>query len=443
MTGVQGMRQSPEVTVFATFLLILLCYFCSLWVSIPIRAGAFLLSTYAVVWCFRGLGAFNPLVWYPPFLLAYMSLYSLVAGGVRLWGDTAVLEEVISVGLLALAGFFFGAAVPCYKRLRHLEIDFNLSAVKFVAIALIIFCLLIAIYSALFIEGIEKQSIKEAAGAISVFFPLYTFLAVIVNVYLYQKYQYRKINLGLLLRDRILIAAGLTLVFNYSVSGERESLFYMLVLFFLLYWTVKANLRPYKILLLVAAVMFLAPITQYMKLFLRQDVSLQGALLHYSLLQNEFASAGRNTFFVLSNFDGAYMNGKTILWSIMRYFDFIFPDAHSAGAWFNTEFRSLHGSTGNSGWGFSFAAEGYINFGHLGIFIFFAVKGLFISAIYRLSDRGPGFFLFYLLTIPTLIYVIRGDLASLLALSFKYNLLFAVTFFLFHNLISTRRARLA
>jgi hypothetical protein len=435
------MKNKNLLNLFLTFLLVLFLFFATLWANVTVRALAFLLSTYLVVWVFRRFGALNPMVWFPPFLFAYMSLYPLAAGTLPQWGDPQALEEVLSVGMLSLAGFFFGAALPCFKHMNYQDIDFNLRITKHILINTIFACLLITIYAAVFIQSAVKDEFKAEAGWLTALFPLYTFLSVILSVYLYQRYNNFGMSVYLILRDRFFVATVFVMFFKYSVSGEREAIFYLLLLLSLLYWNGKKNFWPSQMFFLVGAIMVVAPFAQYMKMFGRQDWSVLAEQLQYSILSNEFISAGRNTFFVLSNFDGIYLYGETFWWSLMRYFDVFFPEAQSAGAWFNTEFRSLYGSSSVSGWGFSFAAEGYINFGYLGVFAIYALKGVFISVAYRLSSRGRGTYVFYLLTIPTMVYIIRGDLASLLALSFKYNLVFSTIIFLAYSFKPARYSR--
>jgi len=77
----------------------------------------------------------------------------------------------------------------------------------------------------------------------------------------------------------------------------------------------------------------------------------------------------------------------------------------------------------------AFLGEGYINFGLAGIFIFASMLGYLLGywdkkfSIYRQKNISSNFMIFYLMMLPLLFFLLRGDLMT--AFSFFCSLLFA------------------
>ena len=90
--------------------------------------------------------------------------------------------------------------------------------------------------------------------------------------------------------------------------------------------------------------------------------------------------------------------------------------------WFNKTYFSEN----RAGQGFSLVAEGYINFGFLGIILVFVLVGLLIKFIYQRSSKNIYYFSFYVVSIPVFMYSIRADLTNILSPIIRQNLIVVI-----------------
>jgi oligosaccharide repeat unit polymerase len=118
-----------------------------------------------------------------------------------------------------------------------------------------------------------------------------------------------------------------------------------------------------------------------------------------------------------------YFYGETLLWDLARgiipKFIYVPPNPTS---WFNDLFFSSLRSTGGAN-GFSLLAEGYINFGYLGIGIWYVALSLFAYGFYRYSRSSIFTLACYLYMIPFMIHVQRADFSNLISPFWKQLLI--------------------
>ena len=129
------------------------------------------------------------------------------------------------------------------------------------------------------------------------------------------------------------------------------------------------------------------------------------------LFGGEFRSASRNLNTLISNSDEwSYFYGETIIWDLKIATIF---DAVSPGAWFNQTFYPNLVAQGG-GNGFSLVGEGYMNFGIIGVVLWFVLLGLLLKFLYKKAHLGLIWTIIYIALIPIVVYSIRGDFATIL-----------------------------
>jgi len=215
------------------------------------------------------------------------------------------------------------------------------------------------------------------------------------------------------------LATFLVLVVGFGVTGERDYIFRFLLFSFLLYFSAqyRQKYRSYYLILAALSLYIILPFSQAAKSFLLSGgIDYTGFSIE-GIFKNEFSSAGRNLHYVMLR-EITGFNGETIIWDLKRFVG----QSESTGAWFNSEVRNLFGDGGTSGWGFSLAAEGYINFGYVGPAMIMFALGLVTAHLHSFARKSELWFIFYLSYMPMMIYVLRADLANYLGLGFKVNL---------------------
>jgi hypothetical protein len=134
------------------------------------------------------------------------------------------------------------------------------------------------------------------------------------------------------------------------------------------------------------------------------------------LVSGEFITSGRNFERLLVDDDQwDFFYGKSIandaLRSVVPGFIYRFENSIS---WFNNKFNKNIVAEGG-GRGFSYLAEGYINFGYIGIVIWYVMLANFIYFLYSRANRNILFFTTYLFMLPLFIYVQRGDISTIVS----------------------------
>jgi oligosaccharide repeat unit polymerase len=181
-------------------------------------------------------------------------------------------------------------------------------------------------------------------------------------------------------------------------------------------WEIRGGIRPTTVYILGAVAIVLLPVTQAFKGALSGfNYGFQFSLL--AVAGGEFRTAAQNLHTVLQH-DLPRMGGETFLWDVQRVFSSSLlgtGSVQSTTDWFNDTFFPLQ----QSGRGFSLIAEGYLNFGTLGVVGVFLLLGLTSGWLYRRRTSGVTWYAAYCMFIPLTMYVQRADMANLLSQSLK------------------------
>jgi len=373
---------------------------------------------------YQKFGILHPLLWFPPFFLAYSISYPLF---VTYYGySDDLLLKLIPISAVALLGFLAGTCFVCKRASignrsivpkKRLEERFHMP--------LLLWCL--GVLAIVFMSGAtskrEVLSYVETNSLISLALNAFPFLIIItLSVILWSVPSTGYVSL---VKNRTVALTILVLFLAFGVLGERDLIFRFLLCCFLIVQSRKNSIRSVHVVAVVMAAFFILPITQAAKsFFLNGDINATGIAME-ELLGSEFASASRNLHYILGT-QFKELNGVTYIWDVQRFFSFLFPDAQSTTSWFNNVVRGQYAEGGTSGWGFSLVAEAYVNFGLSGVFFQFLFIGLISIKVYTQCRRGVYRGLFYLLYIPTLIYCLRADMANYLSLNLKQNMLLII-----------------
>lgn len=391
-----------------------------IWVQVALFAAVVLILLLHL----EGAGPLHPAVWFSVFLFLYSVNYPLF---LLTYGEPQTESSLIlPLNFLALSGFLLGQVMTSKKPITVPAIPLTAGAVRTIILALLPIC--IALFVLVFALGIgSKREFIDTTHQLSIapFFIFFQMITVAYIVYALRLSHTSGVRRGL--KHSFFTVLGIVvlgvLFLSIGVTGERD-LFLRAGL--LVYLSLMAlgrgpNYRFWHFILIGFAGVYLVNVFQALKGVLLDSGNDAVIDPIQSIFWNEFASAGRNLDYVLSRkIEPLY--GDTYVWAVMRYFDFLFPDAMSATQWYNSIVRNDFGDGGTSGWGFSLVAEAYLNFGPAGIFVVFSLIGLLTATLYNWARRSAFGFLFYLLFIPTLIYVLRADVGNLLSLAFKINL---------------------
>lgn len=396
--------------------------------AISFQILTFLFFSIALMYSFKEYGVLHPLSWFPIFFFLYafaFPVYQNLDNQV-----TPYTFQLVPISFLALIGFstplmFLNekTALPSVS-LESKKIDFLWTLVASVCVLLILYVFKIGVTS--------KREFLDNIGGIGSFFVVFTLLPII---HCMKVVKYKKIDF----LDPFFYGTLLLLLLVFGVTGERDYLFRYLLFLFLIYFT----FTRYKVSYLLAAVFLsfiVMPFTQVVKGYL---ISENGFQVDYDfnlqdLFYGEFFSAGRNLHYILEKNSNFYY-GETLIWDLKRFLSFIFPSQQSTGAWFNDTYRVQFGNHGESGWGFSLVAEGYLNFYLFGVFFIYFIIGMATYYIYKMSSRNIYYFIYYLMYVVVVVYVTRSDLANYLSSVLKINLFFVFLIFLIFRMMKPFR----
>ena len=219
--------------------------------------------------------------------------------------------------------------------------------------------------------------------------------------------------------------------FAFLVSGERDVLMRVAWISVFLYHALVRPLTSRTILLIGLGAIVVLPVLGDLKnaLITPDPISVSFDDPIAKVLSDEFVTAGRNLQVLVENSHAwSFFEGRTILWDIQRAIipNAVFPEAGLTPTdWFNTLFYDDLVSRGG-GVGFTLVGEGYMNFGWLGVVVWFAITGGFLRVLYQRSARDVLWLAIYVVAMPLAIYAVRADLAALLSQFGKHILLPAV-----------------
>ncbi|WP_405461105.1 O-antigen polymerase [Paenibacillus sp. HJGM_3] len=143
------------------------------------------------------------------------------------------------------------------------------------------------------------------------------------------------------------------------------------------------------------------------------------------ILYSEFYAASFNLNYLLLMQDlWNYRLGSTLIYDLLSPFDLLnvnpFNINNFSAVYWN---QSTFWKTSTSGMGFTLVGEGYLNFGIIGIVIWYVFIALFVKWFYFKSNKSNYRFVLYLLLISVMLYSNRADLANIFSPFFKYGIL--------------------
>lgn len=404
------------------------CIFCllSTFFEVGVQLIIYFLNILACIFVFSRAGILHPLSWFPIFYFLYGTAFVIYE--VLDKSNLIYINELIPLSFIGFIGFL-SALIFFTKKSELPNVDKIYSRV--VPYAWVIFasvCVLLIIY----VLGSGITSKREFIDNLSGVGFLFIVFSMLPLVYCIKILDEKKINF----KSYIFILTLITLFIGFGVTGERDYIFRFFLFIFIIFYSLR-KYNPLIFLGLIGILLFVMPLTQEMKGYL---ISESGLGYEYDfdvkiLFFNDFYSAGRNLYYVLEK-QLPLMYGETFIWDIKRFFNFIYVDQKSTGAWFNDTFRVQYRDIGTSGWGFSLVAEAYMNFGKIGIFLLYFLIGIVSGALYNLSSKNIFLFLYYLLYIVVVIYITRADFANYLSLVFKINLIIVFTIFFMLKIFS-------
>ncbi len=227
-------------------------------------------------------------------------------------------------------------------------------------------------------------------------------------------------------------------LFYMLLTGERD-IFFRIVFILLLVFYDKDKRKSFfnlAVLILLLAVL-LVPISQVFKaVLLSGSININKEALAL-MLSNEFISASRNFYsLLLYGVEHSYSYffndlGRAIIPSVINQDLGI----QSTASWFNKDYRLEHNFDGTSGWGFSLVGQGYLMSPLAGIVVVMSIYGFILGKLYSIRKKSLYWYVFYLFSFTTAIYVIRGDLANFLSQVFKIGGLLVLLLYLSHRFL--------
>lgn len=380
----------------------------------------------------------HPFVWLSPFIVLYnISIIVLFLLDIRY---TNISEQLILSMILALGTLFlyFAVVSKTYSNLNYKIKSIDSISPKIFKFFFVILILIIAVNIILFLKsGITTKSELSASGKgfnLGYIYKLFLF----TTAFLLLKEILEKKSISLIVFTGFTVSLLIALVL-----GERDVLMTFIMLGIFIYYV---TYKPSKMSLYIIGILslFLLPVLGHLKNVFTKDIT--GMFSEYNALlaifQGEFLSAGRNLETILNTYgEWDFFYGETIIWDLARSVipGFIYAVQNSIG-WFNNTFNPDIVAIGQ-GYGFSFIAEGYINFGYFGIVIWYLILSIVIHFLYKNSQRSTYWFIGYIYMIPYFIYIQRGDLSNFISPLLKQLIVFTILFILLNSVMKQFKRR--
>jgi oligosaccharide repeat unit polymerase len=247
-----------------------------------------------------------------------------------------------------------------------------------------------------------------------------------------------------LLRDRgawatfthpALLVMLIVMLGSVAILGERDYVFRFGFCMLVVYFSQKRNASLVVMLLILLALTAVLPFSQAAKGLLLPGGEFGKNFSVDDIFLGEFFAASRNIYMLLHY--GVEQSYSFLVTDLARG---LLPlsgggDLRSAGNWYNNVYRVQNNFAGNSGWGFSLVAEGYLVGGSLGVVVVMGVVGAFAQTLYGLRTRSDYWFALYVLALPTIVYGIRADLANVLSQTIKIGGAAVILFWIAHIML--------
>lgn len=361
---------------------------------------------------FYNFNIVKPFVWLAPFIVLYnISIGVMTYLGVYVVDDDILIVLYRSI-LVSISTLFFSTFLSCKKEIliddnQHIEYP-----VFFYTLSMFVLIVYIIIFNR---SGYTSKIDMNSSGGMfgfSAFSKFMTF-AFLVCVLRYTK--------SILF---VLLSFVLSLVISLLI-GERE-VFLCLCVFYFFILKMKRQITNRQIILFSILILLTVPVLGYFKqVGNKEELSLNGFNIIDTFFSGEFLSSGRNFVKLLENTSTwEYFWGASLFKDLLRTLvpPFVYPFENST-SWFNSLFYSEANSFG-LGYGFSFLAEGYINAGYCGVFVWSLILSKIICYLYNRTKRNVWWIIMYIYVIPLCIYMQRGDLSYIFSPILKQCLLF-------------------
>ncbi|WP_020006222.1 O-antigen polymerase [Salinicoccus albus] len=407
------MKYDNKNTIYLKISLVLFLFAVSILlmtVGEGIWGGILALGTLVIIsWIISKFELMHPLTWFPPIFFLYSISYPLLVTLGELPNTYDKNIEVLFIQWIALATFIVVMNTSSKKK-----VEINTSSLKnLMPIVTPIFWTSISI-TALYVAYVYSSGLtskyaialdNSPLGILASFFPI-----VVISFALIMANQLGikgRVPKGFLL---IAILYGLVVLF---VLGERDFILKLLIITIFMYHVLKNRISKKKLIASGIIIISIIPILGDLKnrAFGQSEMTVYGGDFIADILSGEFMAAGRNLANLLSNEGVVWSHfwGETLIWDIKV----LFSAGFSPGAWFNNTFHPDLIARGG-GNGFTLVGEGYMNFGVIGVVVFFAVLALFLKFLYNKALKNVVWLSIYIVTIPLAVYVIRADFATLL-----------------------------
>ena len=359
----------------------------------------------------------HPFTWFSPFFFLYSASVPILVW-LEIREDIGSLHETIFLEWIALAVFML--VVGPQQRAPRFEgtisVDARITAWLLSTISIAV--------SGLYLWHIWQANLTskyEIALSTSIFAkldPAFSVFAIAYAVLVAGAFQRQRFPWAL-----ILFAVGWNAL-SFLLSGERDLVFRIFWVTIFLYHALYREIPRWVLAILATSAIVLVPIMEDLKnvLLKETETAVMVNAMAVRVLNDEFLTASENLQYYLSRatFEPFFL-GETLLWDIKRALLpwFMAQEGPDPQRYFNIMFFPDIVERGG-GKGFTLVGEGYMNFGWLGVVLWFAFLGWFVRALYVKALASKMWFLMYVVSMPLIVYIIRADFSNLLAQFVKH-----------------------
>ena len=391
---------------------------------------AFSVAPCFIIWSMKS-DVSHPLVIYSFFFLFYSISFPVLGLASIKLVDEDVLQKVVICEALGFTAFSFGVFLCSSKIPQRVLFNYKNHSLHYklkpyrVPLLLLLIVFLLSLFPLFKITSlglINKQEITKSGEfflrTYSIFYPLILYIVAFVICQFEQgKERYSYIVMAISIVYFIVVL---------GITGERDVLFYLVLMLLIYLSDIRKKFSGGLVLGILLAGVILLPVSHMLKGYIiAEDKSNFDTILDngfIGLLQGDFASAGNNLYNIIY-YTNEYHNGERFINDIYRVFSSnlfgINEGAISSTKWYHMYFLNTNGA----GRGFSIVAEGYLDFGYIGIILLMGMIGFFLQVLYRYRYLNSLMYVYYIFTLITACYCIRADMANFISNSIKFGLI--------------------